>query len=151
MSLGSWLARVFGRKQADVTLVAAVADDGSGSSPSVGDLSPLRAFPGSGAVLVRDNAPATTPLLARVAVAGTAVQLSTATPDGGSMSLSEWRVVVPAGGAGVRIGKSDVTAADKGFEVAAGTDGDVPSSALAGWYAISTTGASVTIDLVGSA
>lgn len=54
MSLRSWLARVFGAKQAEVALVAAVADDGSGDPALVGDLSPIRAEAVTGALLVRE-------------------------------------------------------------------------------------------------
>lgn len=53
-SLPSWLARVFGRKQAEIVVAAAVADDGSGADPVPGELSPFRADPATGGLLTKN-------------------------------------------------------------------------------------------------
>lgn len=97
------------------------------------------------------SVPARTPLTASLVVGDALVQLSGATPDGGETSTVAWLVIVPSGGAGVRVGGSGVTAGAGGFEVEAGSDRAIPSSSLSGWYAISTTGESVTITLSGAA
>jgi len=96
-------------------------------------------------VLREPGTPERTPLAASILLtSSSAVELSTAAPDGGEHSHAGWRIVVPSGGAGVLWGP-------EGYEVSpieAGDFDDVPSATLTGTFAKSA-GADVTIKLIG--
>jgi hypothetical protein len=75
-------------------------------------------------------------------------ELSTAEPDGGAPSAGAWILIVPSGGAGIRLGDESVTAIT-GLPVAAGEQFTIPSSRLAGWFVVAESG-SVTVRVLGA-
>jgi hypothetical protein len=121
-----------------------------GKSTATGESAPYENEAGALPVVLRGESTASrVPLTGSVVVTdGAAVQLSTATPDGAEESPAAWVVIVPAGGAAVRIGGSGVTTST-GITVPAGGERTLPSSTLAGWYAIAESG-SVTVELLGA-
>lgn len=95
--------------------------------------------------------PPRTPLHATLTVTGTRAQLTTAT-GGTTHSHAGWTLVLPGGGASVRLGTATVTASTQRRLVAHASDPTehvIASGSLVGWYAISE-GADVTIELVGA-
>ena len=95
--------------------------------------------------------PARTPLHATLTVTGTRALLTTATGDTGH-SHAGWTLVLPGGGASVRLGTVTVTASTQRRLVAHATDPTthaIPSGSLTGWYVISE-GADVAIELTGA-
>lgn len=102
-----------------------------------------------GRLVLVEATPARTPLVATLVVTNAAaVALSGAAPDGAEVSPAAWTLIVPSGGADVRLGGSGVTTST-GLVVAAGTSREIPSATLAGWYAIAEAG-SVTVELLGA-
>jgi hypothetical protein len=100
---------------------------------------------------VNIGVPARTPLHATLTVTGARAQLTTATGDTGH-SHDGWTLVLPGGGASIRLGTVTVTASTQRRLVAHATDPTehvVPSGALDGWYVISE-GADVAIELTGA-
>ncbi len=95
------------------------------------------------------SVPSRTPLIATMTITSTAQLFTVAGGDALLTSAAGWLVDVPSGGASVRIGKSTVLAGSLGYVATAGYDRAINSSTLAGHYGISTTGADVTITLIG--
>jgi hypothetical protein len=98
--------------------------------------------------------PVRAPLHATITANGTAKQLSTATGDGDKLSQAGWILIVPGGGASVRLGTATVTASTQLRIVAPASSSDqtkwvIPSSSLAGFYVISE-GADVAVELSGA-
>lgn len=88
--------------------------------------------------------PARTGLAATIELTGTAVDLSTALPDGAEFSNAAWRIIVSPGGAGVYWGPPG----NEVIHVEAGNFDAIPSATLANWNAKSD-GANVTVHLIG--
>ena len=121
-----------------------------GKSPS-GAPEPV-AIDGDGKLL-EAGTPARVPLHATITANGTAKLLSTASGDGGELSQAAWIVIVPGGGASVRLGTSSVTASTQLRIVAPASSSDqtkwvIPSSSLANHWVISE-GADVALELSG--
>ncbi len=96
--------------------------------------------------------PVRTPLHATLTVTGARALLTTADGNGGAHSHDGWTLVLPGGGASVRLGTVTVTASTQRRLVAHATDPTehkIPSGSLAGWYVISE-GADVAIELTGA-